>query len=75
MPEPSVPVDLREDGLLWLINAAVFHPRGFALAIDEHEAFSLIGDGAEPWRFDGDFIDAKFAAAEAAFGRARTANA
>lgn len=25
--------DLRESGLLWLINRVVFHPRGFALAL------------------------------------------
>lgn len=55
---------LRDTGLLWLINTAALHPRGFALAIsygdatrDEIEAgaepvgFYLVGDGSEPWQF------------------------
>ena len=76
----SVPVDLRVDGLLWLINTVVFHPRGFALAVDsETGAFSLMGDGSERWAFEEsqdvtDPVggDALWAAAEAAFARART---
>jgi hypothetical protein len=45
-------VDLRADGLLWLINRTVFHPRGYALGYDPdtHE-FVLLGDGHEPWVF------------------------
>lgn len=47
--------DLRTEGLLWLINATVFHPRGYALAMhfdDDGTAtgWSLLGDGAEPWQ-------------------------
>lgn len=65
-------VDLIKDGLLWLINAAVFHPRGFALAVAPGGALSLLGDGSEPWRFGDDaMVDAKFKAAEAALERAR----
>ena len=46
------PVDLRDTGLLWLINRVVFHPRGYALAYDpDDKAFSLLGDGREPWSF------------------------
>ena len=71
----SVPVDLRADGLLWLINTVVFHPRGFALAVDsETGAFSLMGDGSERWAFapgDDPGIDALWARAEAVFDLAR----
>lgn len=51
---PLLQVDLRKDGLLWLINRTVFHPRGYALAIDPEadNAFYLMGDGSEPWRYD-----------------------
>lgn len=54
----SKPVDLQADSLLWLINRQVFHPRGYALALDtETGAFSLLGDGTEPWSFPGDGSD------------------
>jgi len=62
--------ELRDTGLLWLVNTAVFHPRGFALALvfDGGEAvgWELTGDGTEPWMFDPtdpDLLE-KFAAAE-----------
>lgn len=68
-----IPVDLIEDGLLWLINKAVFHPRGFALAqASDHEGnitFELWGNGGEPWHFEGFDEDAKFRAVEAAFAK------
>jgi hypothetical protein len=48
--------ELRDVGLLWLINRVVFHPRGYALALhftdmDRRECtgWSLLGDGTEPW--------------------------
>jgi hypothetical protein len=46
-----------QDGLLWLVNAAVLHPRGWALAIhidDDGEplGLSIQGDGQEPWCFE-----------------------
>jgi len=46
--------ELRDSGLLWLINRVVFHPRGWALAIHRDEdgtspGWSLLGDGLEPW--------------------------
>lgn len=46
--------ELRDTGLLWLINRVVFHPRGFALGIT-HDAdgnatgWTLLGDGSEAW--------------------------
>jgi hypothetical protein len=66
----SVPVDLQADGVLWMINKAVFHPRGFALAIDQHGLLSLMGDGSEPWTYEHDLEDAKFAAFNALLARA-----
>lgn len=50
--------ELRDSGLLWLVNRVVFHPRGYALAlhfegvapdIGECTGWSLMGDGSEPW--------------------------
>jgi hypothetical protein len=46
--------DMRDEGLLWLINRVVFHPRGYALAFhldDDGVAtgWSLMGDGSESW--------------------------
>lgn len=48
--------EFRTEGLLWLINTSVFHPRGYALAFhydDEGNVtgWSLLGDGTEPWVF------------------------
>ena len=52
------PIDLdglRSSGLLWLINASVFHPRGFALAVEYTDGaptgLSILGDGKTPWLF------------------------
>jgi hypothetical protein len=62
--------ELSESGLLWLINATVFHPRGFALALSMDTltgvvtGWDLIGDGTEPWRY-ADGMAERFAAAEA----------
>lgn len=50
--------ELRDSGLLWLLNRVVFHPRGYALAfhyegtfpnMGECTGWSLLGDGSEPW--------------------------
>lgn len=47
----------RAEGLLWLVNAAVLHPRGWALAVHldddtgEVLGLSVVGDGSEPWCF------------------------
>lgn len=60
--------ELSDAGMLWLVNATVFHPRGFALALHADESgnvtgWSLLGDGSEPWRF-GEDMNERFAAAE-----------
>lgn len=58
MSEPRPFSELRDTGLLWLINRVVFHPRGYALAftLDDMapEGWSLLGDGSEPWKFGDD---------------------
>lgn len=66
-PEPEQePVErpfqeLRDSGLLWLINTSVLHPRGYALSLcfdgdDENlgecTGWILMGDGTERWAFD-----------------------
>jgi hypothetical protein len=48
--------ELSDAGLLWLINRAVFHPRGFALALHSDgngvvTGWQLQGDGSEEWSF------------------------
>lgn len=51
---------MRTEGLLWLINRQVFHPRGYALGVFYDQdgigrGFALLGDGGEPWNFvDGE---------------------
>jgi hypothetical protein len=73
-PEPTIPVDFFDDGLLWAINAALMHPRGFALAVSPTGDMFLLGDGSEPWAYDRSedhVIDAKFAAFEALLERGR----
>lgn len=67
--------ELSDSGLLWLINATVFHPRGFALALDmtpdgEVTGWALLGNGTEPWVFGGPRNE-RFAAAEETFEEAR----
>ncbi len=66
--------DMRATGLLWLINRVVFHPRGFALAFHvadgEVTGWSLLGDGAEVWRFVCDDEDKHFADVAALFREA-----
>ena len=48
--------DFHDSGLVWLVNAAVLHPRGWALTIhldDQRNptGLSIQGDGIEPWCF------------------------
>lgn len=45
-----------DNGLLWLINTTVFHPRGYALGLGKDQfgnvmGWELFGDGTEPWQF------------------------
>lgn len=60
--------ELRDSGLLWLINRTVFHPRGYAfcLVIQDGEAvgWQMLGDGSEPWTLGVEELD-QFTAAEA----------
>jgi len=67
--------ELIETGLLWYLNRVAFHPRGFAigLCVDDGEivGWELHGDGTEPWSFNEEVDDAKFAAAEATFDAAK----
>lgn len=76
-PDPRPLEDLSTSGLLWLINASVFHPRGFALSLHvtadgKATGWSLMGNGTEPWYFEGP-RDARFAAVEATFREAMVA--
>lgn len=66
-------VDLRVDGLLWMINTTVFHPRGFALGVDKDGDLWLFGDGAEAWQFatDDDLAQVAFQAFNATLQRQR----
>lgn len=54
--------ELRDTGLLWLINRVVFHPRGYALGLHfdldlNCIGWSLLGDGSEPWSMGPDPTD------------------
>lgn len=61
-PEPGAPArsfaQLRDTGLLWLINRVALHPRGLALALHcdgEGQAYGwslLTSDDGEPWWYD-----------------------
>lgn len=71
--------DLRSTGLLWLINATVFHPRGFAFALvlDDDGVLTgwrLLGDGTEPWSFEGSRDD-QFRATQMLFAQHRARGA
>lgn len=48
--------EIWDAGLIWLVNAAILHPRGYALAVhfDDDEkivGLSVVGDGQEVWCF------------------------
>lgn len=74
--ESTLPIqNLRDTGLLWLINRVVFHPRGFTLGMvytydGEFLHWVLIGNGMDPWRFDGD-EDEAFRKVEELFEKAK----
>lgn len=59
--------DIRTRGLLAVLNAEYFHPRGYALSLvledggEDPIGFQVWGDGSEPWTY-GDPIDDKLAA-------------
>lgn len=61
--------ELRNTGMLWLINRVVFHPRGFALALYEEEdgtvsGWDLLGSGVQVWAFKDTADDDCFKRAE-----------
>lgn len=70
---PLTAANLRDSGLLWLINTSVFHPRGYALFLSipteedkaegQVESFGFWGDGTEPYSF-GDSAEEEFTALE-----------
>lgn len=82
-PEPVVVIeDLSEHGLLWLINASVFHPRGFALGWSPSARhFEISGDGTERFAFTEDYgsetadTDDKFHQVEELFRQIRAVHA
>lgn len=60
-------VDLHSDGLLWMINTTIFHPRGLALTRNAgSQELYLQGDGSEAWQFLPEVADEKKAAFESA---------
>ncbi|XVV35022.1 hypothetical protein ACQPXT_13640 [Streptomyces sp. CA-100214] len=68
--------ELRDSGLLWLINRVVFHPRGLALALHADEAGALYGwsllpspDGG-PWTYPEDTEPGHYRSAEATLAAA-----
>lgn len=72
--------DLRPTGLLWLINATVFHPRGLAMALEFHKdgtamgwSLQVAGPG-EPFTFlDCPEVDAAYVNAERTMAEAKLA--
>lgn len=72
----SVPVDLREDAVLWAINRQVFHPHGFALGVDlDTGELRLYGNGGEVYVYGSDVEeDELFARFQALLQRAREQN-
>ena len=63
--------EFRDEGLLWLINSVVLHPRGFALALHyddeagtgEPVGWSIVGPGDEPYVFGNPMWDEQARAA------------
>jgi hypothetical protein len=74
--DPGVPMaGLRDRGVLWAINRVLFHPRGFALAVDRESGDLFVhGDGSEPWTFTEQLDDQHFAEFEALLDEARLTN-
>jgi len=75
---PLVPMHttFRRTGLLWYVNRVAFHPRGFALALDEQDdgrvLWELWGNGDEPYLYHADVSEnAMFKEVEALFASVR----
>lgn len=66
LPENEALDKFVEDGLLWLVNTALLHPRGYALGVQRNSATKepvqlvLLGDGSEPWFFQPGEFDEVF---------------
>lgn len=86
MPEPIITTDdkgvlrakiltfdeFRENGLLWHINRAAFHPLGMALALGGGDEFAQVwGNRDEPWTMPEEVDNEKFAKVWALFDRLR----
>jgi hypothetical protein len=72
---PRPLAELHGSGLLWLINRAVLHPRGLALAlhVNEHGPYGwslLRSTEGEPWQFDPDTDTDGYRRAEATLAAA-----
>lgn len=60
--------ELSTTGMLWFINRSVFHPLGFALAVQKEAdgtvtGWTMQGSGDECWTFTNDADDEEFAKA------------
>lgn len=62
-------VDLQDDGILWMVNSAIFHPRGLALSRTGEGKLYLQGDGDEVWIFREDLAQGKKDAFDAMIAR------
>lgn len=65
--------ELSDTGLLWLINATVFHPRGYMLSLHFNEdgvvtGWSLTGTGDTVFTFADDAAERKFQTCQELFG-------
>ena len=58
---PVIPAELQDDGILWMINQVVFHPRGYSLGYNpERGDFVLQGNGTERHSFGNETGDEYF---------------
>lgn len=62
-------VQLQADGVLWMLNTTVFHPRGLALSRTPDGSLFLEGDGDEVWVFEESVAEEKKAAFDALIAR------
>lgn len=73
--------ELRDTGMLWMINTAVLHPRGFAMSLvfdDDGRCtgWDILGDGTDRWTYAdemGGRLDECFVAFEAMLAERRKA--
>lgn len=54
--------EFHNQGGVWLVNAALLHPRGWALTLHYSETgepigMSIAGDGKDPWYFPPGSVD------------------